>query len=435
MVGLGGAARLALASALVFGLLAGSAEAKGKLETGFLEVLYGSGDAGVRDQWFDRTVDANAGVVRLHVFWSSVAAHEPTAPTNPADPAYQWGTLDGSVIDAADRGLKVLLTITGTPAWAEGPNRPNNVNPGSWKPNPNAFGQFAEAVAERYSGDFLGLPRVRHYQAWNEGNLEGHLSPQYEDGKQYSVGHYRRMLNAFSEGIKAVDPTNQAVTTGTAPYGDPPGGTRTRPLVFLRKLMCLQGRKELNDRPCETKPEFDILAHHPINTAGGPHRSALHPDDASTPDFKNVVRVLRRAERAGNVVGDKHPAWATEIWWESDPPDDRQGIPVGRHARWLEDALYVLWKQGAKVVINLQVRDAAFDPQNPFVRNTAGVIFNSGEEKPAFRAWRFPFVTHRRSGSKVGAWGIAPSAGELRIERKRGNDWRSIERFDVTEES
>lgn len=423
--------RVALAAAAAASLLGGSAQAKGKLETGFLEVLYGSADAGLRDQWFDRTVDAHAGVVRLHVFWRSAAPTEPTDPLNPADPAYQWGTLDGSVTDAAERGLKVLLTITSVPDWAEGANRPGNVNPGSWKPNPNAYGEFAQAVAERYSGDFLGLPRVKHYQAWNEQNLEVHLSPQYEDGKQYSVGHYRRMLNAFTSGIKAVDPTNQAVTGGTAPYGDPPGGKRTRPLVFLRKLMCLKGRKKLADSPCPTKPRFDILAHHPINTSGGPHRSAVHPDDASTPDFKNVVRTLRAGERASNVPGGNHPAWATELWWESNPPDNRQGIPVARHARWLEDALYVLWKQGAKVVINLQIRDAEFNQQTAFERNTTGIFFHSGEKKPAFRAWRFPFVTHRRSSKQIGAWGKAPAAGTLVIERKRDGKWRKLKQRQV----
>ena len=117
-------------------------------------------------------------MVRQHVFWSSVAATKPTDPRNPADSAYNWGTLDGTVTAALDRGLRVLLTITAAPDWAEGDYRPGSVNPGSWKPSPAAFGDFAHAVAERYSGDFLGLPRVKDYQDWNEPNLSGHLAPQ-----------------------------------------------------------------------------------------------------------------------------------------------------------------------------------------------------------------------------------------------------------------
>ena len=235
-------------AALCLALFATGVEAKPKkLETGFLEVLYGSGSPSVRDQWFDRTVDARAGVVRLHVFWRSVAPTEPAQPQNPADPAYDWGTLDGSITDAADRGLRVLLTITAAPDWAEGGNRPGNVNAGSWKPSPPAYGQFAHAVAERYSGDFSGLPRVRHFQAWNEQNLEGHLSPQYEDGKQFSVDHYRRMLNAFYRRDQGGGCGQSSGNRRHRALRGSPRGRQDAAAVFLRKLMCLTGRKELND--------------------------------------------------------------------------------------------------------------------------------------------------------------------------------------------
>ena len=133
----------------------------------------------------------------------------------------------------------------------------------------------------------------------------------------------------------------------------------------------------------------------------------------------------------GNAPGGSHPAWATELWWESDPPDDRQGIPVGQHARWLEEALYVLSRDGARVVINLQVRDEEFDPQNAFVRDATGVYFNSGDSKPALRAWSFPFVTDRLAHSRIRAWGKAPAPGRLRIQVSRGGGWRTVSDFSV----
>jgi hypothetical protein len=418
-------------AALVSSALPGSAQAKPSLRTGFLENLYGSADPAVRDQWFDRTVDVHAGVVRLHVFWRSVAATRPLNPRNPGDPAYNWGNLDDSVRDASQRGLRVLLTATAAPNWAEGANRPGRVSPGSWKPSPGAFGDFGRALAQRYSGGLLGLPRVTDYQAWNEQNLSNHLSPQYRRKRQFSARHYVKMLNAFREGVKSVHQSNNVVTGGTAPYGDPPGGDRTRPLTFWRKAFCLRGRKHLRRRACDTKARFDILAHHPINTSGGPHRSAINPNDASTPDFKNVVRVLRKAERVGNVGGGRHPAWATEIWWESDPPDRIQGIPLRRHARWLEEALYVLWKQGARVVINLQVRDGRYNRQTRLDHNTAGIFFHSGKSKPARKAWSFPFVAHRRSHRKVRLWGKAPGGGTVEIQRRNRRHWRTIKRVNA----
>jgi hypothetical protein len=430
--GSGKALVAAVAAAVVVVALPSAAQARPQLETGFLEVLYGSADSAEREESFDRTVDARGGLVRLHLLWSSVAASKPTNPQNPADPAYEWGTLDASVAEARDRGLRVLLTVTSAPSWAEDDDRPGSVNPGTWKPKPAAFGDFAHALAERYSGDFMGLPRVKDYQAWNEPNLDVHLSPQYEGGSQFSAGHYKRMLNAFWSGIKGVHASNRVVTGGTAPYGDPPGGDRTRPLAFWRKVLCLKDRKRLRPKKCPTKAKFDVLAHHPINTSGGPLRSALHADDASTPDFKHVRRTLRAAER-GHRVGTKgrHPLWATEIWWESNPPDRVEGIRLRRHARWLEQALYVLWKQGAKVVVNLQLRDAAFNPSEPFGATVTGVYFRGWKPKPAFRAFRFPFVADRISKGTLRLWGKAPASGRLKIEKRRKGGWRRIEALRV----
>jgi hypothetical protein len=402
------------------------------LETGFSDDLaYQAADSAGRNAAFEKSVDARAGIVRLNVIWRAVAPSLPAEAQNPADPAYGFARVDHAVEGAAAHGLDVLLTITSAPAYAEGPDRPADAPGGTWKPDPGAFADFATAVATRYSGSFAGLPRVRYYQAWNEPNLSVHLTPQYEGGSAASPSNYRQMLNAFFAAVKGVRPDNQVVTAGTAPYGDPPGGDRVRPLIFWRDVLCLRGRK-LKDEACPTKADFDILAHHPINTSGGPRRSAVDPDDASTPDFKNVVRTLRAAERAKNV-GTKgpHPLWATELWWDSNPPDTVEGVPIRKHARYIEEALYILWKQGARVVINLQLQDYRFDSQDPYADTSTGVLFADGSPKPAYTAFRFPFVTERKSKTKLIAWGKSPTAGKLVIQRKRGKGWTKMATVNV----
>jgi hypothetical protein len=62
---------------------------------------------------------------------------------------------------------------------------------------------------------------------------------------------------------------------------------------------------------------------------------------------------------------------------------------------------------------------------------TTGIYANSGKPKPAFDAWRFPFVTNRKSKSKVQAWGKAPASGKLKIQKKHGHKWRSVKRLKV----
>jgi hypothetical protein len=393
------------------------------LETGFADAVYASADTAERTAAFETTVDAGAGIVRVTVSWREIASRQPAEARNPADPAYDFSEADRAIDGAAAQNLDVLVILNSAPGYAEGPNRPATAPAGTWDPDPGAFADFAAAVATRYSGSFAGLPRVRYFQAWNEPNLSGYLTPQYQGGTATSPGHYRQMLNAFFAAIKGVHPDNQVVTAGTAPYGDPPGGDRVRPLIFWRDVLCLRGRK-LKDAECPTKANFDILAHHPINTSGGPRRSAVDPDDASTPDFKYIARTLRAAERAKNV-GTKgpHPLWATELWWDSNPPDPVEGVPIRKHARYIEEALYILWKQGARVVINLQLQDDAFDRQDRSGDTSTGVLFADGSRKPAYTAFRFPFVTERTSEKKLIAWGKSPAAGKLVIQRKRGKGW------------
>ena len=235
------------------------------------------------------------------------------------------------------------------------------------------------------------------------------------------------MLNAFYDGIKSVYADNVVVTGGTGPYGDDPGGERTRPLVFWREVLCLRGQERLRKTKCPQKPKFDVLAHHPINTSGSPTRSAVNPDDASTPDFKNVAKVLRAAERLHTTgTAGRHPLWATEIWWSSKPPDRRFGVSLGKQARYLEQALYLLYKQGAKVVINLNLEDP---PKGKPV--AAGLLFADGSAKPSFNAFRFPFVTERR-GKRLLAWGKAPVTGRLEIQHRR-QGWQTVKSFDVAE--
>jgi hypothetical protein len=399
--------------------------AEAAFQTGFAGPEYQSPDAGGRAAALERTVDAGAQIVRLGVPWRAIASSRPADPTNPLDPAYNFAALDEAVADATAAGLTPLLTVSGAPTYAEGGRRPPGAAEGTWKPDPSLLGQFAHALAARYSGNVPGLPRARYYQAWNEPNLSDHLAPQYHGKRAVAASLYRRMLNQFYSGVKSVDQGNVVVTGGTGPYGDDPGGERTRPLVFWREVLCLKGQRHLRKTKCAQRPKFDVLAHHPINTSGPPTRSAIDPDDASTPDFKHVGQVLRAAERLHTTgTAGRHPLWATEIWWSTDPPDRRLGVSPAKQARYLAQALYLLYKQGAKVVINLSLEDP---PSGKPV--AAGVLFADGSPKPSFEGFRFPFVTERR-GRGLRAWGKAPATGRLEIQRRQ-DGWRTVKSLDV----
>jgi hypothetical protein len=429
-------------SLTAFAFAAPSASAARPLELGFTsygDQLFTDPDPAVRDLWLDRASRAGAGMVLLGAGWDSIAPASPPAgfdPSDPADPAYSWETLDTAVRGANAHGFKVMILVTRAPPWAEGPNKPDKIRPGAWKPDPGALGDFTTAIAARYSGGFVdpanpgagALPRVRLWQLWAEPNLGVNLAPQYEGRTRTGADLYRPLLDSFYGSIKAVAPSNKVVTGGLAPYGDPPGGERTRPLAFYRDLLCLRDRKKLRRSSCPEKPRFDVLAHHPITLRGGPGQSAIHPDDAGSADLGEVKKVLRAAERARTIKPrGRHPLWVTEFWWASRPPVDEEPAPnPQKQARRIEESLYLYWKGGARVAIMLQIRDA-----DAYFTGGTGLYFEDGTPKPALTAFRFPFVAERVSGARTRAWGRAPAAGRLAIERRSGGGWRTIKKLNV----
>jgi hypothetical protein len=303
---------------------------------------------------------------------------------------------------------------------------------GTWKPDPTLFAQFATAAARRYDGAFpdpddplVALPRVRYWQAWNEPNLDTYLTPQWIRTRKgwapASPAVYRPMLNAFYAAVKGVSRSNVVATAGIAPYGNPPGvnfpgGYRMRPVTFERLLF-------------SSPVHLDVLAQnsYPI---GGPLWQVYDPGDISVANVSKVARLLRGAERAGDVLprGPKQ-LWMTELGWDSNPPSPG-GVPIERQARWYEQAFYVLWRQGVDAVLLLQLVDSPPRPSYA-VSYQSGIYFVNGRPKPAAIAFRFPFVTSRSTLNTVQAWGRAPGAGRLVIEQLRDGRWQALASLEV----
>ena len=425
----------------VLGLLAAPGVARAgaaKLTLGIAEAPFSDpASAQPGDPWLQRAVDVGAQLVMLGATWSVIAPVERPPgfkPTDPADPAYRFATLDAQVRALAMAGRRIGLTTNNAPAWATGAGAPADVPPGTWRPSPSEFGLFARALARRYNGTFPDplqpggvLPAVHAFQAWAEPNLHTWLTPQWTvragQARPASPAHYRRLLNAYYAGVKAVYPQALVVTAGDAPFGDPPeaDGRRMAPARFWREVFCLRDRA-LRLAPCPDPAHFDVLAHHPY-TVGGPRRAALNTDDVSVPDLRKITRPLRQAERFGRALPRKrHRLWVTEFSWDSNPPDP-QGVPAQRHARWLAEAFELFWRQGVDTIAWYLLRDQAAPPFD--ITYQSGLYSRDGVAKPAARAFRFPF-TARRRGARVGVWGRLPADGVLRVQRRAGGSWRTI---------
>ena len=406
------------------------------LATGFYDpAAFGSSDASA---WFGRAAATGASVVRLASSWSTIAPQRPSDPTNPADPVYQWAALDLQVEEATAAGLAPIISLTGAPSWAQAQPVPKSSAPGAWEPDAADYRPFAQALATRYSGRFPDplhpgrmLPRVRYFEAWNEPNLSIYLAPQWKlvqgTWAAESPLIYRALLNAFYAGVKAGQADAVVVAGDTAPFGDPPGGQRIAPAQFDRILLCLSAT--MQPLPCPDPAHFDVLDHHPY-AVGSPYTPALNPDDVSIPDMAKLERPLAVAERTGRALpaGTK-PIWATEVSYDSDPPDP-QAVPMATFVRWTAETLYELWSEGAAVVTWYLIRD---QPPIPNYADSyqSGMYFRNGEPKQAQRAFRFPLVVDRRGAGEPIVWTRVPVSGTLAIEGLVGGRWVAVLRARV----
>ena len=346
------------------------------------------------------------GVIRVQVAWSGIAERQPGAAEDPADPAYDWGWLDDRLADIHAAGLEPLLTLYSAPNWARVRDSDGDLR---LAPRTEAFAAFAAAAARRYDGAYLGLPRVRYWQIWNEPNL-----PSYFPVRD-TTALYRPILNAAYRSIHGAVADNTVVAGGLSPFAA--GGLA--PFDFMRELL-------------RARSYFDVWSHHPY-TEGGPSHQAALSNNASIGDLAEMHRVLERARRAHRILSRGAPRfWVTEFSWETRPAD-RLGVPLRVHGRWVAEALYRMWRDGVSLVSWFALRDGPPRGRELGFTLQGGLYFRTTKRyaderaKPAARAFEFPFVAVPERG-RVTLWGRTPDSRrhEVTIERGSHGHWTRL---------
>jgi hypothetical protein len=410
--GLRRAALLALLVALAVAAPASAADPLRPLQTAIVDPDAFSGpDA---DLELGRAADAGASVIKVPLFWDSVApSTRPAgfAPRDPHDPAYDWSATDRELRLVRSHGLTPLVYVTSAPGWAIHP-----LKDGFARPDPAQLGAFALAAVKRYSGASSGLPRVRYWEAWNEPNkIPG---PAY---KASAGSWYRAIVNAFARSVHS-QPGNLVVAGGLAPFGS---DTVVAPLTFMRSLLCLEPA-------CTDRVHFDIWSTDPY-TAGGPTHHAYNPNDVSIGDLPDMKAVLDQAVREGRVVSASPVRfWVTEFSWDTDPPDPA-GVPAKLEGRWVAEALYRMWSDGVSLVTWFTIRDRPL-VVSPYQSGLyfAGSSPARDRAKPALTAFRFPFVAFANDG-RISVWGRTPTsdAGAVEVQQRVGSGWRTVATLDA----
>ena len=138
--------RLALLCGLVAALAApGVATASPSIRYGVQDDAWIADGNGTLPQRLDRLRSLGVQIVRYNLRWDQIAAHKPKSPSSTADPAYDWSQSDVFLKGLRAHGIAALVTIYGTPGWANGGHGP------SWAPKSGAMiAAFAHAAAKRY---------------------------------------------------------------------------------------------------------------------------------------------------------------------------------------------------------------------------------------------------------------------------------------------
>jgi hypothetical protein len=247
--------------------------------------------------------DAHASVVRALVDWAKVAPTRPAHPLDGDDPAYHLSDIDALVVNAERYDLQVLLTITGTPPWANG-GRAQNYPPTKL----NDLTQFAHMLAARYNGSRPGAGVVRLFSVWNEPNLGEYLTPQYRGAKIVSPAEYVKLFMAAYSGIKAGDREAVVAAGETSNRGrDVPTGDPRLDSVAPARFAELVAR-------ADPKLPFVAWATHPVPSdfKFGPTQKVVFPNVGFS--------TLREfGESLQKWFGRRVPIWITEYGEETKP--------------------------------------------------------------------------------------------------------------------
>lgn len=315
-------------------------------------------------------------VVRVTLNWSNIEGE-------PGE--LRWGRADRLLRVLDSRGLSPVVTLWGTPGWANGGLGPN-IAPTRGED----FERFAYEAASRF-------PFVRHWVIWNEPNKPAWLRPASP------VTYVTQILNPGYRGIKTANRGALVAGGVTGPRGGTGGMS---PVDFIRRMRGAGAR-------------LDAYAHHPYPVFPGdtPHRGGCSCKTITMATLERLVRVVGEAFPRARI-------WLTEYAYQTNPPDPF-GVSLADQARFLgEAALRAYRAPKVDMLVHYLYRD---EPE--LGRWQSGLETVDGRAKPARTAAMLPLAQVVRRRGQTTIWGqIRPGDGPRRfvVQRFSGGRWTNV---------
>jgi hypothetical protein len=346
---------------------------------------YGPGTLNQRLATFKRL---GVPLVRFTLHWNEIARRRPKDATSPRDRAYDWRRPDRVLRGLRRYGLTPVVTLLGTPAWANGGRSPNFA-----PARPSRFSAFARAAARRY-------PWVHYWLIWNEPNKPLWLKPTR------AAIYVQHLLNPAYKAIHGVLPHAQVGGGVTAPRGGLGG---VAPVTWLHGMAAAHAK-------------FDAYAHHPYPLRPNETPSSGGCKNCPSITMATLPKLLILVRR---YFGPK-PVWLTEYGYQTNPPDTFLGVSPKRQATLLSLAAMRAWRlPRVAMLIQYLYRD---EPQ--LTRFQTGLVFVDDRLKPSLQGFKLPFAQMRRVGFETVVWGQIrngrPGRKTYRLEVLRKNVWAPV---------
>ncbi len=372
--------RLTLTLAAFLGLLvlSGPASASPYAQYGIQDdawITYGPGSLEERLDTLDRL---GIDLVRYTINWHEVEKRQGVR---------EWGSADTILRGLNAHGISAVVTLYGTPRWANGGRSPN------WAPTKGAdFANFAVAAAKRY-------PFVQKWLIWNEPNQRRWLRPTTP--RTYVTQLLNPAFYALHRARKGI----QVGGGVTAPRGAYRG---VSPVAWIRGMRASGAR-------------LDAYAHHPYPLSRFETPSAGGCGHCETITMATLDRLLREVKTAWGGTR----IWLTEYGYQTNPPDRVLGVSPALQARYLAEASRrVHATPRVDMLIHYLYKD-----EPSAARWQSGLMSFAGAAKPARRAFSLPLAQVSRSGVRTVLWGqVRPGKGPQRyiLQEFRKGSWRSV---------
>lgn len=413
---------LVLAAAALITMLAAASSASAASNVLFGSEQNGGMDgADQRKDLLDRQKDVGSQVIRYVVRWDRIATCNPGAQgAVHTNACYNFATPDAVAAGSAERGMQVIFSIYGAPAWANGAKGETYTGGTDAEFNTFAarYADFVQAVTTRYDGR-NGQTRVTRYTIWNEPNGQFWTPLRDTAGQPIGAHRYAKLYDLASRRLKAVDPTIQVAVGPTAPIA-----TKNIPPMEWAPIVAA-------DLTALGSP-IDAWAHNAYMGTQNPFNHNLKSPHVG---LGNVTDLTNLLDSHAGTRG--RPLWITEFGYQT-PPSSQASVSVPEQARLLQEAMrYAFAHSRITMFIWYSVLDDDIR-QNPlgfqsglfFADNTCGTLVCP---KPSAASFRHPIWLSQIAGGKITLWGRGgrtPASTRIFVKRP-GDGWRAYANTDT----